>query len=112
MRKFIDIVEFQMHDVESLLKTHDGDGGLPPAEDGEPWGRGSKVNIFDIVWDVGPEEEAILPKTATTTVAEVEDEFDPYADEEDHEDMMKKIGYWLQQTYHPGLSNFDYHIVY
>lgn len=65
-----------------------------------------------IVWDMDSEEaEALkLPTSVTTTVDEVEEAADPYADDAENRDFMLKVGEWLTSTYDSRLSNFDYSI--
>ncbi len=114
MRKYIDIInEFQMQDVEKLITTDSGDGlpPLPSDDDGEPGGK--KVMISNILWDLSDEEitEYQLPTHVTTTLQAVEDAADPYADEEDRDNIMHKIGNWLTTHFHGNLSNFDYTII-
>ena len=69
------------------------------------------ILVHNIVWDVSPEEEAKLPTRVTTTLHDVEEAADPYADEEHRDDLMHKIGDWLQSTYGGGLSNFEYRLL-
>jgi hypothetical protein len=113
MRKYIDIIsEFQKMDVEKLLGTDGGDHPPLAPEDDGGWESGKTVVIHDIVWDLDDEEiEALgLPSRAVTTVDEVNDAADPYADEDVRDDPMHMIGNWLTSTYHGNLSNFDFTI--
>lgn len=79
-----------------------------PEDDGEP--RSKRIEIFDILWDMDAEERQMLelPTQVVTTLADVEEAADPYADEEDQGNMMHMIGDWLTSTYDARLSNFDY----
>lgn len=118
MRKYIDLInEFQMLDVEKHLTT-DGGGDMPPIDgdddddgggddDDDP--RRKKIEVFDILWDVEDDERATLPTRVITNLYDVEEEADPYADEDVRHDLMHMIGCWLMATYSSGLSNFDFH---
>jgi hypothetical protein len=66
------------------------------------------ILVYNIVWDVSPEEEAKLPKRVSTTLHDVQEAADPYADEENRDDLMLQIGQWLEANYGGGLSNFEY----
>ena len=70
-------------------------------------GSNQTILISNISWDVSPEEEVNFPKRVTTTMHDVEEAADPYA-EYDDDDTMAKIGDWLQSTYGGGLSNFEF----
>lgn len=95
IRRYIRLVEFLSDDYDD-----DGDDG-----------RDQTIRVFNIVWDVTPEEGGEFPESVTTTLHEVEEAADPYADERDRDDLERKIGNWLESTYDFGLSNFDYEII-
>lgn len=93
MRQFINIIREFAFDDQS---DRDGD-------------ENQTILVFDILWDVSEEEEADLPKRITTTLHDVEEAADPYADE--GADLMDKIGDWLMSNYDSRLSNFDYRLI-
>lgn len=94
MRKYIDILnEF----VSSDFNDRGGD-------------QGQTYLVYDILWDVEPEQEAELPKRITVSSEEVDAAQDPYADDPDP-DTFSKIGQWLSDTYGSGLSNFNYRAI-
>lgn len=97
MRNFIDLMtEF----VSEFDRDHGG-------------GNNGMILIHNIVWDVDPSEaeELKLPKRATTSMEAVEEAADPYADPEDRDNLMYKIGDWLTSTYDCRLSDFDYTVM-
>lgn len=93
MRKYIDI-------LNEFVISPDDQGG----DDGN-----QTILITNIIWDVEPEEEAKYPKKVTTSLYDVEEEADPHADDPD--DLMSKIGQWLQNTYDWRLSDFQYRLI-
>ena len=94
MRDFINII----NEFASDPSGGEGDGN-------------QTILVFNILWDVSDEEAAELPTRVTTTLHDVQEAADPYADEEDRDDLMSQIGQWLQSNYGWHLSNFEYRFV-
>lgn len=110
MRDFITIVETHLDEFMMPILGHGGGDDLTIDDDrGE--GRGKSIRVFDIIWDVEPEEEAELPTEVTIQWDDLENVmYDP--DPEDRDDLMARIGAWLTERIHGNLSNFDYEVIY
>lgn len=97
MRQYINIIkEFTENDFDDNNDNNGDD---------------QTILVFNILWDVDPDLEKDFPKRVATTLHEVEEAADPYADAEYRDDLMHKIGNWLESKYGFGLSNFDYKFI-
>ena len=90
MRKYIDIIrEFAEAEPEDGGENH------------------QTYLVYNILWDVEPEEEEKLPKKLVVDTAEIQANLDPYRDEMEPS-IMRDIGEYLQNTIDWRLSDFDY----